>query len=954
MHTKETEEETSKTITPSDVVSSDLSSRSDSCASNNEQSNIENTNENIETHKENAINTTSVSIVETESPSVEKQTEAEKTQDESVVESNENLKAETCQRINTETLSAPSEVAAKDTDSKLQVSPESTATDENVAASVVCVTHEGMDATSDDNLTVTENLINEIECVTQDDTNLAQEFILMPGNDQELQLSNLQLVLLTDVEGQNLHGSLTIPEEEIMQSDEITENSVLQTYDESGTVHMSCNTDIVANAFNMADMGIDVRDIRAYERLNGDLVNSNVSEMASSNSLSKSQDSDAVLQDKKKHLHAKRSKNKSSHSPNGSVVSPVRTSGSDNSSGKINATSWMSDQTLTMPATSTPVRATSADDEHDLSGFSNGFPYYVGKEGQSCPAVQPSVPKAHFATKRLDGILKSSHKTDSKSVGNSVQEKSGTVVKSRTKRARLSDNTNEYVIPARTQTEKIKPMIYRSSLEVYGISEKDKNLRNKPNIYLTSALPDDMLQSYLVRIDKQKKYDAQNKSHKRERTKQKHHGYQEQQTTSVDDGVEPSEKRRRMELERMQEDVKRQLQDKRHESRIQKVIYKNSPNAVYPETSSRLQFKSQTGTVDLHYYDNNNVVFEDVDVNFQSDCDDNCSIYSDQIQNPPVQISEKLPVLNLTVPIKETQLAQIECEFSNSPKFLHDSDSIVRHCLVENSENSTTENLNVNIPTPFLSNNSNFYNIPNKLSTLDVLCNSNSSNIQSCPVVENSHVSFTKTDNQYVNCLQENIAPIPTAVPHVFNDIVVNSYNDEKSRDSTNDSPTQENDGSETRLPFKKRRMSVANVKRELLKEEISYPATPMMSIAEIEALQNCKLEERQRPFKTPAERKEMPPLPPVFYNLNSEPSPIITDQFNINNHTYNNPTINYHMGNVPVPFINIPCTPYYSVPPILVPFNNMQSFNSQRSSLQEKTAGSELKKEKKNQENKR
>lgn len=145
---------------------------------------------------------------------------------------------------------------------------------------------------------------------------------------------------------------------------------------------------------------------------------------------------------------------------------------------------------------------------------------------------------------------------------------------------------------------------------------------------------------------------------------------------------------------------------------------------------------------------------------------------------------------------------------------------------------------------------------------------------------------------------------------------------------------------SETCLPLKKRRVPVSDkiaLKSELkippYKEEISYPATPMISIAEIEVLRQNQTN-TTRPFKTPAERKEMPPLP-MFYNINTtDPSPIITDQFNINNHTYNNPTINYHMNNVPVPFINVPCASYYSLPPILLPFNNIHSFDSSNSNI--------------------
>lgn len=147
----------------------------------------------------------------------------------------------------------------------------------------------------------------------------------------------------------------------------------------------------------------------------------------------------------------------------------------------------------------------------------------------------------------------------------------------------------------------------------------------------------------------------------------------------------------------------------------------------------------------------------------------------------------------------------------------------------------------------------------------------------------------------------------------------------------------------ETRLPLKKRKLSVVNNKGEEVddedflgpdlveeiirraraekadKEDISYPAKPMISIAEI---QDKLAEQTPRIFKTPAEKKEMPPPPlpsePAACNSNAPPK-VVTEQYN--NLTYNNPTIYYHMNNVPYPFFPCASLPYF--PSFIVPMNS-------------------------------
>ncbi|XP_008190925.2 uncharacterized protein LOC103312333 isoform X1 [Tribolium castaneum] len=292
----------------------------------------------------------------------------------------------------------------------------------------------------------------------------------------------------------------------------------------------------------------------------------------------------------------------------------------------------------------------------------------------------------------------------------------------------------------------------------------------------------------------------------------------------------------------------------------------------------------------------------------QSSC---CNQLAEEFTKLNCNVEDK--ALNLTIPDIPVDP---ESEFSNSPTLLQGKDELLQHCLEETS----IETPEVSNAKSLLCDNSNFY-------TSQTINDSNCNNRD----LENTELKKQSVDETI---------KLPTAVPdsYDFDKTFKNEVFLKIDWQNLNDS-----DG-ETRLPLKKRKLSVAEKNEEEKKEEISYPATPMISIAELEALHPRKLPTNStRPFKTPAERKEMPPLP-VFCNVDSETSPIVTGQFNINNHTYHNPTINYHMNNVPVPFINVPCGSYYSIPPILVPFNNVSNFDQAKQ--QETTVKKETRKQ--------
>lgn len=212
-----------------------------------------------------------------------------------------------------------------------------------------------------------------------------------------------------------------------------------------------------------------------------------------------------------------------------------------------------------------------------------------------------------------------------------------------------------------------------------------------------------------------------------------------------------------------------------------------------------------------------------------------------------------------------------------------------------------------------------------------------------------SDIDYPSTSSHYnsKNCDSLNLITVSNSVNN--NDKVF--YNEDLLENKLTDSLNEENatvlnigtEETETRLPLKKRKLSVVNHKGEEIededflgpdlveeiirraraekadKEDISYPAKPMISIAEI---QDKLAEQAPRIFKTPAEKKEMPPPPPPLPSeqvADNAPPKVVTEQYN--NLTYNNPTIYYHMNNVPYPFFPCASLPYF--PSFIVPMNS-------------------------------
>lgn len=332
--------------------------------------------------------------------------------------------------------------------------------------------------------------------------------------------------------------------------------------------------------------------------------------------------------------------------------------------------------------------------------------------------------------------------------------------------------------------------------------------------------------------------------------------------------------------ERERERLERAVYYRKHnttESRILFRLFPSKENRV-EETQTTLENYSNTGTVTSPLNQSVNVI-NTLETN-ESYCD------VQKTYNP----------LNLTIPPPPPlvpQDSETSEEFSNSPKFLQDCDRIIENLNEETHDDiqigtssATITNFN------FLSNNSNFYQ---------------SNQLLSSP--SDKQINDNKDCNKSeINCNEPNASEDSEEID------ILNLSSESELLNTLLKSIESESD---SRLPFKKRRIPLPT-KEEIKEKEISYPATPMISIAEVEAMQNNKL---NRSFKTPAERKEMPPLPTYSYDVNPEPSPIATDQYH--NHTFNNPTINYHMSNVPIPFINIPCAPYYPINPIIFPFNS-------------------------------
>ena len=211
--------------------------------------------------------------------------------------------------------------------------------------------------------------------------------------------------------------------------------------------------------------------------------------------------------------------------------------------------------------------------------------------------------------------------------------------------------------------------------------------------------------------------------------------------------------------------------------------------------------------------------------------------------------------LNLTI----TELPRpidSESEFSNSPTFLPNTDQLVQHCL-EEATSETPEVVERN--SSLLCDNSNFYMSSTLADNLSQnLCNVDTvkTDAAQCGIKDdnnsNSGVNVTAT-------VDNSLLQLPTVVPE--------SYDFKNEVFSKIDGQDFKDLYGEMRLPLKKRKLSIANnnesVTEELKKEEISYPATPMISKAEVEALHPRKLEvNTARPFKTAIERKEIPALP--------------------------------------------------------------------------------------------
>lgn len=219
----------------------------------------------------------------------------------------------------------------------------------------------------------------------------------------------------------------------------------------------------------------------------------------------------------------------------------------------------------------------------------------------------------------------------------------------------------------------------------------------------------------------------------------------------------------------------------------------------------------------------------------------NNDIHSGTVEDFQSKFEDKVfPPLNLP-----TAPSQIESDF----QFHLDSQSLTRNCLVESHRFPIARE-------SLLSNNSDPYT--NKIVSVP----------QVLPPLQSSH---------YVFCPENGS----------------NSSTNENNNDSVGGDSLSDLNEKEIKLPFKKRRMSVV----EPVEREISYPAKRMISLAEIKPL--IKINARR--FKTPAERKECPPMPAYFDSI-SKTHPVFRDWFNINHQTFNTGTINCHTGNVPFP----------------------------------------------------
>lgn len=324
---------------------------------------------------------------------------------------------------------------------------------------------------------------------------------------------------------------------------------------------------------------------------------------------------------------------------------------------------------------------------------------------------------------------------------------------------------------------------------------------------------------------------------------------------------------------------------------------------------------------DINIFDKNTVSeLEEFDTNKLNDI--KSSSIPQDLYNLNLQKFSPSPIINCLSPQ------------SNSPS----------HTFIqENSYAFTQQNEESNID---LKNHTLSAHLKSEVDYSNSMCNYNLKNCESVNHI-NSTNSFNKNDVENVN-FDEHLSEHNLNVNFETENTQFESFEEDKSTRTLQQvgdvNISADKEEIETRLPLKKRKLSVVNKKGEEIddedylgpelveeiirkaraesadKEDISYPAKPMISIAEI---QDKLAEQTPRIFKTPAEKKEMPPPPlpseqPAGNSLNNPPK-VVTEQYN--NLTYNNPTIYYHMNNVPYPFFPCASLPYF--PSFIVPMNS-------------------------------
>lgn len=259
---------------------------------------------------------------------------------------------------------------------------------------------------------------------------------------------------------------------------------------------------------------------------------------------------------------------------------------------------------------------------------------------------------------------------------------------------------------------------------------------------------------------------------------------------------------------------------------------------------------------------------------------------------------------SLTITIDVPKPEDLELEFSNSPKIFEETTKgLLEHMALQTDNDSTEDNvILVADSNLFLANNTNYYLLTNP-STFCSIVTSNTSptNVTSSVTMPPSQ-AVTNTDHS-IKAITATSISSPTSTSFTLEELTPEE--EEALNKLLKESMANMNspeDGTETRLPFKKRRMSVSSKttnieasyqqgKRKQRKQAkpddaasniphpvmISYPATKMISIAEVQE-QNGR-----RSVKTAAERKEMPnvsnnalpaaanacPFPQGFYPCN-------------------------------------------------------------------------------------